>query len=248
MARYRATLAYDGTVYHGFQRQAGDTPTIQRAVEVALFTVTGQEATVHGAGRTDSGVHARGQVIAFDVDWGHPDEALLRALNINLPRDIALQGIAQQPGFHPRFDALARIYSYTIVVAPQRQPLMRRFAWHLYGTIDFDAMEAAAQMLVGEHDFATFGRPTQGDVTIRRVFAAGWSRQQERNGLRLCFRVEANGFLHRMVRRMVGMQADVGLGRRSLADFEAAFNAADLSLARTVAPPQGLVFEAVRYC
>src|SRR5262245_56052776 len=116
--RYRATLAYDGTAYLGFQRQAGNAPTIQAAVETAITAVTGQQVTVIGAGRTDTGVHALGQVIAFDVDWSHSPEELMRALNALLPEDIALQSITRQPGFHPRFDATSRVYRYYILQLP----------------------------------------------------------------------------------------------------------------------------------
>src|SRR5690606_5839800 len=113
--RYRATRADDGTAYQGFQRQGGDTPTIQAALEKALLAVTGQPVTVIAAGRTDSGVHAVGQVIAFDVVWKHGDDDLLRAINAVLPDDIALQDLRQQAGFHPRYDAVARVYKYHLV-------------------------------------------------------------------------------------------------------------------------------------
>ena len=115
-------MAYDGSAYQGFQRQAGETPTIQGAVEAAIFKITQQPVDVIGAGRTDSGVHASGQVIAFDVEWTHDDAQLLNALNAVLPPDIALQSIARAPGFHPRFDAHSRVYVYTIIHAQQRQP------------------------------------------------------------------------------------------------------------------------------
>lgn len=200
-----------------------------------------------GSGRTDTGVHATGQVIAFDVDWRHPDDELLRAINAVLPEDIALQHIAQQPGFHPRFDASSRCYAYTVINAAQRQPLWRGRAWYVWGSLDIDVLHTVAALLVGEHDFATFGSPTQGTSTIRRVIRSGWQVHQESFGQRLVYEVEANGFLYRMVRRMVGMQMDVARGLLTLDAFEAAFGAGDLSLAGTVAPPQGLVLETVRY-
>src|SRR5262245_31730658 len=128
--RYRATVAYDGTAYLGFQRQAGDAPTIQGTLERAIQAVTQQTATVVGAGRTDTGVHALGQVIAFDVEWGHSDDDLLRAINANLPNDIAFQDIARQPDFHPRFDARSRVYVYQLIQSLHRQPLLRYRAWH----------------------------------------------------------------------------------------------------------------------
>lgn len=248
VTRYRATLAYDGTAYQGFQRQAGDTPTIQRAVERAITRVTGQDATVIGAGRTDSGVHASGQVIAFDVAWKHADADLLRALNAVLPDDIALQDLWQHPGFHPRFDAQARLYAYTIVQAAQRQPLLLRQSWHIRGVLDIDTMQEAAKLLLGEHDFATFGSPPVGDNTVRTMYRSEWNTQTEPYGVLLTYHVEANAFLQHMVRRMVGMLVDVGRGMTDVQHFERAFRAANLTESGTVAPPQGLVLEKVSYC
>lgn len=247
MTRYRATLAYDGTRYQGFQRQAGDTPTIQAAVERAIRQITGQFAVVVGAGRTDTGVHANGQVIAFDVDWPHEDHTLLRAINAVLPADIALQALAPQPGFHPRFDAQSRVYSYTIIHAPQRQPLWHKRAWHIWGKLDKTALHNTAALLVGEHDFATFGNPPRGENTVRRVLRSEWQFYEERFGERLVYTVEATAFLEHMARRMVGMQADVARGLITYEAFAAAFQAAHLSQAGTLAPPQGLVLEWVHY-
>lgn len=247
MTRYRATLAYDGTAYQGFQRQAGSTPTIQRALEQALARVTGQAATVTGAGRTDAGVHAAGQVIAFDAAWRHSDADLLRALNAVLPGDIALQDIAQQPGFHPRFDALARLYTYDVLNAAQRQPLLRCRAWHVWTPLDRGALAAAAALLLGEHDFATFGQPPQGTNTVRTVLRSEWAARPVSGGALLTYSVEANAFLQHMARRMVGMLVEVGRGALSVAQFEAALRAADLAQAGPLAPPHGLVLAAVRY-
>lgn len=247
MIRYRATLAYDGTAYHGFQRQAGDTPTIQGAVERALARVTQQPVTVIGSGRTDTGVHATGQVIAFDVAWRHGDDALLRALNAVMPDDIALQDMEQQAGFHPRFDALSRVYVYTVIYAAQRQPLWRQRAWHVWGQFDVEALHWTAALLVGERDFATLGNPPQGTNTVRAIMRSEWAVMPEPFGQRLLYRVEGNAFLYHMVRRMVGMQMDVARGALTRAEFQAALAAADLSLAGTMAPPQGLALEQVRY-
>ena len=247
MTRYRATLAYDGSAYQGFQRQAGRTPTIQLALEQALERVTGQAVTVNGAGRTDSGVHAAGQVIAFDVAWRHRDADLLRALNAVLPGDIALQDIAQQPGFHPRFDALARLYTYDVLNVPQRQPLLRCRAWHVWAPLDVNALNAAAALLVGEHDFATFGQPPQGTSTVRAVLRSEWAAQPASGGALLTYSVEANAFLQHMVRRLAGTLVEVGRGALTVAQFEAAFRAADLAQAGPLAPPHGLMLAAVRY-
>ncbi|MGQ9888132.1 MAG: tRNA pseudouridine(38-40) synthase TruA [Aggregatilineales bacterium] len=247
MTRYRATLAYDGTAYQGFQRQSGGAPTIQGALEEALARVTGQLVTVTGAGRTDAGVHATGQVIAFDVAWRHSDAELLRALNAVLPDDIALQDIAQQPGFHPRFDAVARLYTYDVLNAPQRQPLLRCRAWHVWTPLDRDALRAAAALLVGEHDFATFGQPPCGTNTVRTVLRSEWAAQPVNGGALLTYTIEANAFLQHMARRIVGMLVDVGRGALTLAQFEAAFRAADLAQAGALAPPHGLALAQVRY-
>jgi tRNA pseudouridine38-40 synthase len=230
--RYRATLAYDGTAYLGFQRQAGDATTIQGAV---------------GAGRTDTGVHATGQVIAFDVDWKHPDDALLRAINANLPGDIALQDIRQHPGFHPRFDAQSRVYQYDIIQSECRQPLSRNRAWHIRAELDGTLMQQAAALLLGQHDFAAFGKPPQGENTIRLVMESVWSSDQARFGISWRYRIEANAFLQHMVRRIVGTLAEVGRGAITVDDFKDAFFSADLSRTGPTAPPQGLVLEQVNY-
>jgi tRNA pseudouridine38-40 synthase len=244
--RYRATLAYDGSAYSGFQRQADGTPTIQAAVEAAVLAVTGQAAAVTGAGRTDTGVHATGQVIAFDVDWGHDDAALLRALNATLPPDIALQDIAQRPGFHPRFDALSRVYRYTVITAEHRQPLLRLRAWHLRAMLDGDLMNRAGEILLGEHDFAAFGKPPQGENTVRVVVHSAWTPTTQPYGTAWTYTVEANAFLQHMVRRMVALQVDVGRGAMPLDEFEAAFRRAEL-IPVGLAPAHGLVLEQVKY-
>ncbi|MBZ0292211.1 MAG: tRNA pseudouridine(38-40) synthase TruA [Anaerolineae bacterium] len=246
-ARYRATLAYDGSGYQGFQRQAEGIPSIQGAVEQAIQQVTQQSVTVIGSGRTDSGVHATGQVIAFDVMWKHSELDLLRAVNAVLPEQIALQDITRQEGFHPRFDARARRYAYTVVNALQRQPLLRNRTWHIWSKLDVAAMAAAAAMLNGEHDFGTFGQPPQGTSTVRVIFHSAWAVYPEVYGQRLVYTVKGNAFLQHMVRRIVGLMVDVGLGSIDVEAFARAFQAADISQSGTVAPPQGLVLEAVYY-
>jgi tRNA pseudouridine38-40 synthase len=248
MARYRATLAYDGTAYLGFQRQANATPTVQRAVEEAIGAVTaGERVTVIAAGRTDTGVHAAGQVIAFDVDWSHADEALLRAVNAHLPADIALQDIRQQVGFHPRFDALSRRYRYHVVQSARPQPLLRNLAWQVRHRLDLERMQTAAKMLIGSQDFAAFGTPPQGSSTVREVIVSRWDEQTQPCGALLVYTIEANAFLYRMVRRIVGTLVEVGRSALSLEEFAELLRRADLSLVKITAPPQGLILERVRY-
>jgi tRNA pseudouridine38-40 synthase len=247
MTRYRATVAYDGTAYQGFQRQAGDTPTIQGALEQAVLAVTNEAVTVIGAGRTDSGVHAIGQVIAFDVAWKHGDEALLKALNAALPADIALQDIQQREGFHPRFDAVSRVYRYSIVQAAQRQPLLRHRSWHIWSELDGEAMGRAAMLLLGEHDFAAFGTPPSGENTVRLVMESNWTRRRAPYGWDWTYTIEANAFLKHMVRRVVALLVEVGRISITVEEFERIFRSADLSLSAIPAPPQGLVLDAVKY-
>ncbi len=247
MARYRCTLAYDGTVYHGFQRQSGSILTVQSALEHAIERVTQQQINITAAGRTDSGVHAVGQVIAFDAVWRSADALLMKAINANLPDDIALQDIRQHEGFHPRFDALSRSYHYTILVTAQRQPFLAKYSWQLNNPLELDAMQQAASMLIGEHDFAAFGNPPQGTNTVREMFRSNWSVEAADYGYRYIYNVEANAFLYNMVRRIVGTLVSVGRKTLSVTEFDAIFRSADLAQAKVLAPPQGLVFQKVRY-
>ncbi len=249
--RFRAVAAYDGTRYHGFQRQAGETLTIQGALETAIAGVTGQTVTVIGAGRTDTGVHATGQVIAFDVEWRHPPEALGRAINAHLPPDIALDAVRRaEPGFHPRFDARSRTYVYSLYGGAVRQPLWMKRAWHVPPALDLAAMQRAADCLVGTHDFAAFGTAPQGENTVREVLSAGVEvRPAVLPGPTEVVQVtiEANAFLYRMARRIVGALVRVGSGALTVAEFEVALHAADPTWPNPAAPAWGLCLTSVRY-
>lgn len=247
MSRYRATLAYDGSAYQGFQRQAAGIASVQGAVENALLSISGKPVVVVGAGRTDAGVHASGQVISFDLEWVHTPEALLKALNAVLPADVALQDIRVQAGFHPRYDALSRRYTYLIALAAQRQPLLRGRAWCFRGQLDGAAINTATALLIGRHDFGAFGQPPTGDSTVREVYEAGWQSEIASFGMLWKFTIEANAFLKHMVRRMVWMLVKVGRGQLSTGEFEAIFRGAKLTPNSPIAPPQGLTLEAVRY-
>ena len=173
--RYKAILAYDGTAYHGFQRQANASPTVQGVLEEVLSSTSGQQVSVLAAGRTDAGVHATGQVVAFDLDWRHLPSDLCNALNANLPSDIAVYLVEiASPGFHPRFDALSRTYVYRLYVSRVRDPFKRWLAWHLSRPLDVEAIAEAARHLLGTHDFSAFGSPPQGDNPVRTVYRAQW--------------------------------------------------------------------------
>ena len=250
IARYRATLAYDGTGYYGFQRQAKGIRTVQSAVEEAIAAVTGQMVTVTGAGRTDTGVHATGQVIAFDVGWKHSADTLLSAINAVLPDDIAFQDLAMlgeampgQRGFHPRFDAVSRLYNYTVYAAPMRDPLLRKRVWHVSAPLDFEALQAAAELLVGTHDFAAFGKPPRGENSVRTVMRSAWTQEDRL----LVYRVQANAFLQHMVRRIVALLVAVGRDSMTVRDFEAVFHSGKLASGTPLAPACGLVLEKVEY-
>jgi tRNA pseudouridine38-40 synthase len=245
VTRYRATIAYDGTGYHGFQRQAAEhEPTIQGEVERALTGIGQPDVTVVGSGRTDAGVHAAGQVIAFNAEWRHGSDALQRALNATLPADIAVLDLQEAaPDFRPRYDAVSREYVYTIYNAPTRHPLKRMYALHIAEPLDAAAMNEAAAMLVGEHDFAAFGNPTAGEVTVRRMLRAQVSAEAPIVRVEL----EASGFLYRMVRSIVGTLLAVGRGNLTPDEFRAVLESRDRSRAEAVAPPQGLCLTRVSY-
>jgi tRNA pseudouridine38-40 synthase len=254
--RVRALVAYDGTDYSGFQRQVG-VPTVQEALEATLAQVTQQSVTVWAAGRTDAGVHALGQVIAFDTSWRHSIKDLERAMNAVLPPDVAVRELeVAVSDFHPRYDARSRHYRYQIHNASVRSPIARRQSLHVPYPLDTGLMQQVAQSLVGEHDFATFGQPPQGEVTVRRVFSAAWGEEScpcagpggdQYGGRFLTFDIEANAFLYRMVRSVVGTLLDVGQGRMAVGAFEEAFASCDRSRAGRTVAPQGLCLMRVRY-
>lgn len=244
MARFRALVEYDGSDYFGFQRQKEEQPTVQSELERVIRQIVREPVTITGSGRTDSGVHATGQVISFDSEWRHTVADLQRALNANLPADIAiLQLDKAESTFHPRFDARRRAYEYHIYNAAVRSPLRRQRSWHVAKPLDWERMNQAAGSLIGIHDFATFGQPPQGTVTVREVFAARWEKRNEL----LVFSIAANAFLYRMVRSIVGSLKAVGEGSWTVEQFEAALAACDRSRSGKVAPAQGLTLVSVTY-
>ena len=243
MARYKVILAYDGTHFQGYQRQ-GPVRTVQAELETALRGLGWQGKTVLSSGRTDSGVHAAGQVVAFDLDWQHSYEELARALNANLPLDAAVSEVSlAEDDFHPRFDAVERRYEYRLIITPFRDPLRERYAWRFWPTMDVDQLQAAAGLLQGSHDFAAFGTsPVPGGSTVRYIYGADWTAE----GSELRFTIRGNAFLYHMVRRLVFVQVQVGLNRLSLNDFQAGLQTAR-PLPPGLAPAQGLTLMEVRY-
>jgi tRNA pseudouridine38-40 synthase len=244
----RATVAYDGTEFLGFQVQDGGR-TIQGVLEAALAQVTRQTTRVVGAGRTDAGVHAQGQVIGFRVEWRHTLSDLHRALNAVLPEDVAVLDLnPAQPGWHPRFSARRRHYRYTVLNSPLRSPLDRHYAYLVAEPLDLGALQSAADLLVGQHDFASFGQPTQGDSTVRVIHEARWGQEGGWPAHWLfTFDVIGNAFLRSMVRCLVGTMLQVGAGRWPVGRVNEILAGRDRALAAPPAPACGLCLIKVEY-
>lgn len=243
--RFKLTIEYDGGPFSGWQR-LGDGPSVQGALEDAVERLTGVRADVVGAGRTDAGVHASGQVAHVDIDKPFPPQRLADALNAHLrPHPIAVLAAEEvTPDFHARFSATRRAYEYRIVNRRAPLALHRGRAWRVPRPLDLNAMRAAAQMLVGRHDFSTF-RDSQCQAkspikTLDRAMVDGGG------GYVVC-RFEAQSFLHRQVRSMVGTLVEVGLGKLGVAGFRAVLDAADRTRCGPVAPPDGLTLIRVDY-
>jgi tRNA pseudouridine38-40 synthase len=247
LVRVRLDIAYDGTAYAGWARQA-DRPTVQGVIEDVLSTLLrGPAPRLTVAGRTDAGVHARGQVAHVDLPPELADDRLLRRkLNGLLPRDVRVRRVVlAAPGFDARFSAVSRTYRYRVADRPELvDPLRRSEVFVVPRALDLDAMRAACPAMLGAHDFAAYCRRREGATTVRGLLELDWSRDGD--GL-LVMRVRADAFCHSMVRSLVGAMLAVGEGRRppewpaSLLDRDA--RATDV----VVAPSHGLVLEAVDY-
>jgi tRNA pseudouridine38-40 synthase len=239
----KAVVEYDGTRYAGFQSQP-NLLTIQVELERALSEVTQEEVKVVGAGRTDAGVHASGQVIHFITGWKRSLEELHRAFNALLASDVAVKEMTvAPPDFHARYSALTREYRYTILNQSIRSPLEARYAYHHEQHLDAEAMDEALECLVGSHDFASFGQPTQGDSTVRDVVRAA-CRQ---DGNHIYVDLTANAFLRHMARTIVGTLLPVGRGLLRPGDVSAILEAKDRSRAAPPAPAHGLCLARVNY-
>jgi tRNA pseudouridine38-40 synthase len=243
---YQSILAYDGTDFLGFQRLAGSKRTVQAEVEAALRRLGWRERSLRAAGRTDAGVHARGQVVSFDLDWSRPAERLQQALNASLPADIAVRSVEPAPpGFHPRFSAQRRRYNYRLLISAERDPLRDRYCWNVWPAPDVGRLEELAGLISGRRDFGAFGRSPAGTAnTVRQVFHAGWTPAPD--GERV-FRIEADAFLFHMVRRLVGAMVQVGRGRRGPEEFQLSIQDPRRRWQGGLAPARGLCLEAVVY-
>jgi tRNA pseudouridine38-40 synthase len=245
MQRWKCICAYDGTGFTGWQSQAGG-GSVQDALERRLTAVFGGPVRVHGSGRTDAGVHARGQVFHFDAEWRHGPGKLLAALRAGLPAAIQARSVRAVPaGFHARFSAVGKTYAYDLVLG-DADPFTRPWCWRVFRPLDLAAMKAAAALLRGRHDFRAFSASRGGDDDadtvrdLRRLEVA-------RRGRRIRITAEADGFLYRMVRRLAGVLVAVGEGRMTPAQAAALLEARRRTSAIATAPPQGLCLLRVSY-
>lgn len=245
MRQIKLVIEYDGTNYHGWQIQP-QVRTIQEEISKKISQMTGEEITLLGAGRTDAGVHAWGQVACFKTSSQIPLEGFHRGLNSLLPPDIVIKSVEEvAENFHPQFSARSKIYQYVILNQRFPSAVHRHFSWHVPFPLNVPAMQKAAACLIGRRDFSSFqaadDEPTH---PVREVFRAEWSVRAE---VFLDFFIEADGFLKHMVRNIVGTLVDVGRGKISIEEFQNIIEAKDRRLAGMTAPPQGLFLVAIKY-
>ena len=242
---FRLTVEYDGTAYNGWQRQKIGR-TIQGEVEKAISVMTQQKVTLTGAGRTDAGVHALGQVANFVCDTMLEPGVFVKGLNSMLPGDIIIKDcVSAHQEFHSRYDAKSKIYNYRILNREIPSAIGRNYTWFIRKKIDVDAMQKAASHLVGTHDFKAFeGTGSPRKSTTRSVLRAGLLLKKDDL---IVFEIEADGFLRFMVRNIVGTLVCVGLGKIKPDDFNGILQSRDRGNAGITAPPQGLFLVEVKY-
>ncbi len=243
--RLALLVEYDGTAYHGFQSQK-NAVSVQNTLEDALFRLTGERRRIKGAGRTDAGVHALGQVVSFDTGSSHATDVFVKAMNHYLPEDVSVKGATEvEPDFDPRRWATGREYRYTILESDAPSPMLRGFAHRVARRLDVSTMQSAAVLLEGERDLAPFSGPlTKGRTsTVRRVYRCSVER---RAGL-VTLEMAASGFLPQQVRRTAGALIDVGLGRVSVRRFQKLADDGVPGAANRVAPAKGLSLVSVSY-
>jgi tRNA pseudouridine38-40 synthase len=245
MRNIKLLIEYDGTNYQGWQVQAKG-PTIQGMLEEKLSRLTGERIHLIGSGRTDSGVHALGQVAHFETQSQMNIRTIQRALNSLLPPDIVIQKVEEvDEGFHARKHVKSKVYEYRILNRNLRSAFHRGYVWYIPQKLNLMEMKKATQGLIGEHDFSSFrsvGTPTR--TAVRRVIRAEWKRG--RDGI-IRFEIEANGFLKQMVRSIIGTLVEIGKGKMKAADLRKILNSKDRKEAGPTAPAQGLFLKEVKY-
>lgn len=265
---WKLTLAYDGTDFSGWQIQPGE-PTIQGELQAALGRVTGETPLPQGSGRTDAGVHALGQVASFCLQAPIPSSNLLRALNRTLPSSIRIHEARTVPAsFHARHSAIAKTYEYRVIREPICPPFVARYALACPWPMNLDALQMAAKLFEGEHDFMSFAatdpdlasrsvpapatadpawQPKATPPAVRTLFSSTWAQEQCDAGELLVYRVRGNGFLHHMVRNLVGTMLDVGRGRLKAEEILGMLAARSRAAAGPTAPAHGLFLLSVEY-
>ena len=243
--RLALTIEYEGTRYHGFQYQV-NAPSIQRELEQAIERLTGERVRVKGAGRTDAGVHAEAQVVAFDTASEHSTETFVNALNHYLPPDIAVkEAHTVKPEFDPRRHARSRAYRYSILNGRTPSPMARRFSCHIRDVLDVKRMRDAAALFIGEHDFRRFAAPLpEGKASsVRAVHLAS----VEQFGNFIVIRVTGNAFLQHQVRRMAGALVDIGRGRLSMQELQTMIDDGQTDKVAYSLPARGLCLVSIDY-
>jgi tRNA pseudouridine38-40 synthase len=242
---FKLIIEYDGTGYHGWQRQKTDR-SIQGEIETALFTMTGQKVTVIGSGRTDAGVHALAQVASFRCDTHLTADIFKKGLNSLLDADVVICDCRQAAGdFHARYDAKWKTYQYRIINSELPVAIGRQYAWHIRRPLDVTAMRRALPYIIGEHDFTSFeGAGSPQSSSVRHVMRAEIFQSPDS---RIFFDITANGFLKHMVRNIMGTLVSIGLGKHAPEDMAQVLEAKDRSRAGATAPPQGLFLVSVAY-
>jgi tRNA pseudouridine38-40 synthase len=241
----KIVLQYDGTRYHGWQRQKG-APTIQGILEDSIQRIIGEPVTLIASGRTDAGVHALHQVCHFITGSTlHPD-SIRRALNSVIPADIRVRDATYAPlGFHARYSVRSKTYEYRILNRPEPDLFLRFYAWHVPFSLDLAKMKQCVSLLRGKHDFSCFKSSGSGNMNPVREMMLVELQVPEQHHLHFVF--EADGFLRHMVRNMVGTAVGVGQGRITVGAFEDIFRSGDRRMAGIKAPPQGLFLTMVKY-
>lgn len=244
MALYQVTIAYDGTDFFGYQRQKHHR-TVQGDIESALKSIGWEGRSIASSGRTDTGTHAVGQVISFDLDWNHSLDKLMSALNSALPSDItAKEALLAPVDFHPRFSARQRQYLYQVVFTPVRDPILDRYFWRVWPKPDEGLLKNGSETLIGKHDFSSFGKPSKKDgSTIRTVSLCEWRYDEFGKAY---FRIRAESFLYHMVRRAIFLLVQVGQGKINAIDIEKYLKKQE-KLPAGIAPAHGLFLEKVIY-
>jgi len=267
---WKLTLAYDGTDFQGWQVQPGQI-TIQGELQAALGRITGETPLPQGSGRTDAGVHALAQVASFALQAPIPLENLLRALNRTLPPSIRVSGAQVVPGsFHARHSAIAKTYEYRILLGGSCPPFLARYVYALPSPLNLEKLQRCALLFEGEHDFSSFAAsdpdrsrrnlvPQESsesavalatelaESAIKTIFSSSWEQRPSEAGELLVYRVRGNGFLHHMVRNLVGTMIDVGRGHLALDEIPRVLAARDRSAAGPTAPARGLFLHSVEY-